>query len=292
MICTVESAFGNSRTEPLHYPAFKHEGRIDIMRDDLIHPVVCGNKWRKLRYIIQHLQSNHFSKLVTFGGAYSNHLAAAAFAGKIFGIETHAFVRGDEDRPLNNYETLCLKQGMQINHVSRSAYRDKEQLFNEAFGNDPKAFFLDEGGNHPLALKGCAEMVDEWTRPYDYVVLPVGTGTTMEGLVQGVLKHGYQTSIIGISTLKNNHALDKRLLPYPASSWQILHDYHRGKYGAVDDELIQYCKEFHALTGVLLDPVYTGKMMMAAEDLLQKNFFEPNASVLFIHTGGLLSAVH
>jgi 1-aminocyclopropane-1-carboxylate deaminase len=281
------SLFKPSHTEPLSCALFDYNQRINILRDDLIHPVVSGNKWRKLKFFIDHIQQTGQAPIVTFGGAYSNHLVATSFAGKYFNIPTHAFVRGDETREFNAYEQCCLSNGMTLQHVSRTAYRDKETLFKAYVREQRAAVFLDEGGDHALALKGCAEIFNDLQEPYDYIVLAAGTGTTMEGLVKAVAEKNAQTKIIGISVLKNNLDIDRRLQKYDHQHWEVCHNYHRGKYAKTDAELLAFMDAFKKETGIILDPVYTGKMMLAVGDLLRSGYFKGSGKILLIHTGGV-----
>jgi 1-aminocyclopropane-1-carboxylate deaminase len=270
--------------------AFTGSGiQLDILRDDLIHPIVSGNKWRKLKYFIEQVIKDGKAPIVTFGGAYSNHLVATAYAGKYFNIKTHGFIRGDEARQLNQYEQLCIENDMTLQHISRGNYKDKKKLFELFREQYPEAVFLDEGGDHPLALQGCSDILDELENTYDYIVLAAGTGTTMEGLVKGVSERGINTRIMGISVLKNNLDLNKRMEKYPSAYWIVSHDYHRGKYASIDEELLQFIRDFYAGTAIRLDPVYTGKMMMAVMDLYQNGFFNTTQKVLVVHTGGSLS---
>lgn len=258
-----------------------------MLRDDLIHPLISGNKWRKLKYIIRHMQVSGKNRLVSFGGAYSNHLVATAVAGRHFGIETVGFVRGNESRALNAYETCCVEHGMKLIHVERSAYRDKQALFEQYFGQDPGAEFVGEGGRHPMALPGCAEIIDELENSYDYILLSLGTGTSMEGLVKRVSELGLNTVIIGISSLKGNTELDRIMENYPHAYWQIEHGYSRGKYARNDTELTAFIHQFYRDTGIRLEHVYTGKMMMALQDMLNSGKIEPGKRILCIHTGGV-----
>ncbi len=281
--------FQPSHIERLTCSFFDFNPNIDILRDDLIHPVVSGNKWRKLKYVIQELKKLEDPVLVTFGGAYSNHLVATAYAANYFHIKAHGFVRGDEARELNLYERICLDNHMTLQHVSRTDYRDKLKLFHDFRLLNPGAVFLNEGGDHELALKGCGEILDEPGNTYDYIVLAAGTGTTVQGLVKGVIERGMDTKVIGISALKGNKELDRRLAKYPQNFWQIEHHYHRGRYASMDGELLGFIKDFFVETGIRLDPVYTGKMMLAAIDLYRKEFFRHDDRVLLIHTGGLLA---
>lgn len=285
----MQSPFNPSRIDTISTPLIGDGFEFDMLRDDLIHPIVSGNKWRKLKYIIQHILDNKIEHLVTFGGAYSNHLVATAFAGKYFNIKTSAFVRGDEVRPLNHYEQLCIDHNMELIKVNRADYKNKTALYNNYFPNPINTIFINEGGDHPLALLGCEEILDELDKHYDYILLCMGTGTTMEGLVKGINNKHINTKILGISSLKNNFDLDKKMAHYDATSFQIFHDYHRGKYGKIDDVLVKFIKDFYSETGIKTDVVYTGKMLMALNDMLQKNIIQRDQKVLCIHTGGLLA---
>ncbi len=280
--------FNQSKVEPLQSAIFNGLN-LDILRDDLIHPIVSGNKWRKLKYIVQHIQNNGIEHVVTFGGAYSNHLVAVAFVCNYLGIKSSAFIRGDEQRTQNHYEKICLENDMQLLPVSRAEYRNKELLFKTYYGQMENCMMIDEGGNHELALLGCKEILDELDKVYNYIILSLGTGTTMEGLVKGIISKNISTKIIGISALKNNFELDKRLEKYNPNSWAIFHDYHRGKYGKIDEELVQYIQKFYLETSIKLDTIYTGKMLMAVEDLFEKKYFKPTDKILLVHTGGLLA---
>ncbi len=285
----MQSPFNHSRIDTISTPLIGDSFEFDMLRDDLIHPIVSGNKWRKLKYIIQHILDNKIEHLVTFGGAYSNHLVATAFAGKYFNIKTSAFVRGDEVRPLNHYEQLCIDHNMELIKVNRADYKNKTALYNNYFPNPMNTIFINEGGDHPLALLGCEEILNELDKHYDYILLSMGTGTTMEGLVKAVNNKHLNTKILGISSLKNNFDLDKKMAHYDATSFQIFHDYHRGKYGKIDEVLVKFIKDFYSETGIKTDVVYTGKMLMALNDMLQQDIIQRDQKVLCIHTGGLLA---
>ena len=279
--------FNNSKIEALTFSGFGNELEIDILRDDLIHPIISGNKWRKLKYIVDHISKDKGQTLVTFGGAYSNHLVAAAFAGKLFGIKTHGFVRGNEPRDMNAYEKICVENEMTLEHVARAEYKDKYTLFEQFKQKNPNAFFVGEGGRHPLALKGCAEILNDLEKTYDYIFLSIGTGTTMEGIVGACVSKQLKTKVIGISSLKNNSELDEIMAQFPVKNWQIEHDYHRGKYAKNDTELDNFIQKFLVETDIQLEFVYTAKMMMAVQDFISKGFFNSSDKILCIHTGGL-----
>jgi 1-aminocyclopropane-1-carboxylate deaminase len=282
-----------SRVETLNFSEFDVGIQIDILRDDAIHPIVSGNKWRKLKYPIQSILENKNKLLVTFGGAYSNHLIATACAAQHFGLRSFAFVRGDEKRSLNDIEKKCMAFGMELKHVSREAYRDKEALIRAHFENQTEIEVVGEGGRHPLAFKGCQEILNDLETEYDNIVLSVGTGTTMEGLVQGVIQQQLKTKIVGISSLKNNFELDEIMNKYQSKHWKIEHYYHRGKYAKSDAALEQFIEKFQQETHIQLETTYTGKMMMGLIDLIAKGKLETkNKRILCIHTGGVLKLVN
>ncbi len=275
-----------SKIEALPY-AISQGYDIDVLRDDLIHPLIAGNKWRKLSGIIEWAKTLEQAHIVTFGGAYSNHLVATAVAGKLLGIQTTGFVRGDEIRDSNAYEICCQDHGMQLIHVNRGQYRQKQALFEHYFGSAANAIMVDEGGRHPKSFIGCSKILDELKKTYDYIVLSVGTGTTLEGLVQGCIQRQLPSKVIGISSLKNNFDLDRQMQDYPQKHWQILHDYHRGKYAQSDSELMAFMDWFKSKSGIQLEHVYTGKMFMAIMDLIRQGQFKTTDKILCIHTGGL-----
>jgi 1-aminocyclopropane-1-carboxylate deaminase len=284
------SPFHPSRVDSISTPLIGDGFKFDILRDDLIHPIVSGNKWRKLKYIIQHAIDNQFESIVSFGGAYSNHLIALAFAGNHFNIKTVGFVRGNEKREMNHYELTCLENKMQLIHVERSDYKDKKQLFQQHFGNNSKALFVHEGGDHLLAEPGVAEILDELKNHYNYIILSLGTGTTLYGLTKSIKNRNLSTKTIGISSLKNNFDLDKKMSEFSNSDFEIFHNYHRGKYAKMDNELLEFIQQFYLETSILTEPVYTGKMLMALDDLIKKTYFKSSDKVLCIHTGGLYAS--
>lgn len=256
-------------------------------RDDLIHPIISGNKWRKLKYLLKEAQHQHKNHLVTFGGAYSNHLMATAGAAARFGFKATGIVRGDEVN--NDTLFMCRLHGMNLIFADRDSYRDKQQLFNQYFGNDDQAFFIDEGGTSPEAVKGCSELIDELTDTYDHIICAAGTGATAAGIISGIAQNNLNTTCHVVPVLKNGGFIGDeicKLAPAPAN-YQLHTGYHFGGYGKTTGELITFVKQFVADTGILIEPVYTGKMFYALYDLAAKNYFKPGSKVLAIHTGGL-----
>lgn len=262
--------------------------KVTLKRDDMIHPFISGNKWRKLKYHLQEALQIKKKHLVTFGGAWSNHLLATACAGATFKFKTTAFVRGDEQAS-NPVLTMCRLFGMELIYVDRDAYRDKENLYLDHFAQDPDTFYIHEGGYGPLGAKGCAELIDELQHPYQHIFTACGTGTTLAGIASAVDKKDLFTQVHGVPVLKNGsfiHAEVQQL--YPGITLPTLHlDYHFGGYAKTRPELLAFTQHFIAETGIMIEPTYTGKLLYAIDDLIHNDYFTPADQVLVIHTGGL-----
>lgn len=261
---------------------------VFIKRDDLIHPYISGNKWRKLKYILRKAKSSNRSHLITFGGAYSNHLLATACAGAKFNFKTTGIVRGEE--VTNATLLLCKLFGMELKFIDRETYKNKQSYFQTHYSNNESAFFIDEGGACFEAVQGCAELIKELSRPYDHIFCACGTGTTAAGILNGIHEHQFDTTLHAVPVLKNGGFIKDDILQYSHSDNNlILHlDYHFGGYAKTNNDLIKFIKSISSKTGILLDPVYTGKMFYAINDLISKDYFKPGSSILAIHTGGLL----
>ena len=260
---------------------------VFIKRDDLIHPVISGNKWRKLKYLLLKAQAEQKNHLVTFGGAYSNHLLATAAAAAKFGFKSTGFVRGAMVE--NDTLFLCRLHGMNLIFTDRESYRDKAGLFAQYFGSDAEAVFIDEGGASSEGARGCSELVDELTETYDHIFCACGTGTTAAGIINGLNQHGLTTKFHAVPVLKNGGFLKdeiEKLLKTP-DDFQLHLAYHFGGYAKTEPRLVGFIKRFIAETGILIDPVYTGKILFALYDLAEQGVFKPGEKVLAIHTGGL-----
>lgn len=260
---------------------------VFIKRDDLIHPIISGNKWRKLKYLLKQAQSENKTRLVTFGGAYSNHLLATAAAASKFGFKSTGFVRGEEVN--NDTLFLCRLHGMNLLFTDRESYRDKRALFNKHFAEDAQSFFIEEGGASPLGAKGCSELIDELTESYDNIFCACGTGTTAAGIINGINQHQSTTQFHAIPVLKNGEFLKEEIDKFliQPSPYQLHTDYHFGGYAKTTFELINFIRRFVSSTGILIEPVYTGKMLYAVYDLAAKDHFKPGSKILVIHTGGI-----
>ena len=260
-----------------------------MKREDLIHPFVSGNKFRKLKYNLLQAKTENQSTLLTFGGAYSNHIAAVAYAGRENGFQTIGIIRGDElaDKIASN-PTLKFAQecGMQFEFVSREDYRLKtDAAFLEQLENKFGSFYLiPEGGTNALAIKGCEEILTQEDGIFDYVACAIGTGGTISGIINSALPH---QKILGFPALKGDFLQDEIRNFVQNENWELILDYHFGGYGKVNTDLVDFINRFLEKTKIPLDPVYTGKMVFGIVDLIEKNYFPENATILLIHTGGL-----
>jgi 1-aminocyclopropane-1-carboxylate deaminase len=276
---------------PVHQltnPLFDTHGvQVYLKRDDLIHPMISGKKWRKLKYLLKTAQHQHKNHLVTFGGAYSNHLLATAAAAAKFGFKATGIVRGEEVD--NNTLFLCKLHGMQLLFTDRDSYRDKPELFQQHFGHDDEAFFIDEGGASAEGAQGCSELINELTDTYNHIFCACGTGTTAAGIINGITQHQLKTKFNAVPVFKNGGFIKEeidRFLTSPAD-YDLHTDYHFGGYGKATAPLIDFVKQFVAQTGIVIEPVYTGKMMYALYDLIGKGHFTPGSKILAIHSGGI-----
>ena len=260
-----------------------------MKREDLIHPFVSGNKFRKLKYNLLQAKTENQSTLLTFGGAYSNHIAAVAYAGKEKGFQTIGIIRGDElGDKIESNPTLKFAQecGMQFEFVSREDYRLKTySAFFEQLENKFGSFYLiPEGGTNAFAIKGCEEILTQEDGIFDYVACAIGTGGTISGVINSAFR--YQ-KILGFPALKGDFLQDEIRNFVQNENWELITEYHFGGYAKVNDELIAFINWFFEQTQIPLDPVYTGKMVFGVFDLINKNYFPENSKILLIHTGGL-----
>ena len=272
--------------------SFPNSISVHIKRDDLNHPFVSGNKLRKLKYNLLQAKSENQETLLTFGGAYSNHIAAVAYAGKEQGFKTIGIIRGDElaDKISENPTLLfAQKCGMQFEFVSREDYRLKTEIpflenLKKKFGD---FYLVPEGGTNELAVKGCQEILTEEDSEFDFVCCAMGTGGTISGIIKSVLPH---QKVLGFPALKGDFLKNEIRNFVPRSkddNWELITDYHFGGYGKVTPELITFINGFYAKTQIPLDPIYTGKMVFGVIDLIEKGYFPENSKILLIHTGGL-----
>lgn len=277
-----------SPVHTLSLPLLTNKGiQLDVKRDDLIHPFVSGNKWRKLKYIVQKANRENRNHFVTFGGAWSNHILATACLSAQIGYKSTAYIRGEKVQ--NPVLQLCETFGMTLKYTDRESYRDKKNIYNEFHMNDPQALFIDEGGYSHEAAQGCEEIMMELDQHYDHIFCACGTGATLAGIAKGAESYQPEALIHGVPVLKNGAFISDSVFQlYPSIKEVTLHlQYHFGGYGKTKPELIDFIKNFCSKTGILVEPVYTGKVFFAVMDLINKGYFKRGDKVLIIHTGGL-----
>jgi 1-aminocyclopropane-1-carboxylate deaminase len=270
------------------------EVSLFLKREDLLHPMISGNKYRKLYYNIKKAKALNATKLITFGGAYSNHILATASAGFEFGFKTLGIIRGEElakdiTKTLSINPTLnaAHKLGMDFHFISRKNYALKSTttFLNDLLVRYPNAYIIPEGGTNALAVKGCEAILGEDTASFDIICCSIGTGGTISGIINSSLEH---QRVIGFPALKGDF-LKKEIANtcLNKGNWELVTDYHFGGYAKITKDLITFNNSFYQLTGILLDPIYTGKMVYGVVDLIQKNKIRAGSKILLIHTGGL-----
>lgn len=264
-----------------------------VKRLDMIHPEISGNKWYKLKYNLVEAKEKSFDTLLTFGGAYSNHIYATAAAADIFNFKSIGVIRGEEHLPLNPTLQFVSQRGMILHYLNRTNYRIKNSkdiinYLKDKFGN---FYIIPEGGSNILAIKGCKEIVKDIGQKFDFICTASGTGGTLAGLVSGNFS---SANILGFSVLKNGEFLNQNVVELLSesgesnnSNWKIFTSYHFGGYAKINYELIEFIKEFYKKFSVQLEPVYSGKMMFGIYDLIKKNYFPPGSKIIALHNGGL-----
>jgi 1-aminocyclopropane-1-carboxylate deaminase len=268
---------------------FPNNITLEMKREDLIHPLVSGNKFRKLKYNLLEAKEQKKTTVLSFGGAFSNHIAAVAYAGPQNGFRTIGIIRGEElgsQQDLNPTLSFAKSCGMQFEFVSREAYRLKSE---ESFIQNLRSKFGDfylvpEGGTNALAIKGCQEILTEQDADFDFICCAIGTGGTISGLINSAYPH---QKVLGFPALKGDFLNDEIRIFAQNENWKLISDYHFGGYGKVNEELIAFMNHFFSTTQILLDPIYTGKMVYGVLDLIANNYFPSGSKILMIHTGGL-----
>jgi len=282
-----------SPIQEVDFPLLKNKNiRLWIKRDDLIHPWVSGNKYRKLKYNLKSAIENKCKNIVTFGGAFSNHLHATAGACALLGLKSVGIVRGEIDLS-NPTIKFCIERGMNLIPVSRAAYRLKEnsQEIMELIQKYPDCYMVPEGGTNQLALRGASEIVDEikiqWSEMPEYLTLACGTGGTTAGILSA---NTLNSKVIAFSALKSSHLESeiKQLSDFKnAEKLSVQTDFHFGGYANWNTELIDFIYDFEKQTDIPLDHVYNGKAMFGLFKLILSDYFEPGSTICYIHTGGL-----
>jgi 1-aminocyclopropane-1-carboxylate deaminase len=266
---------------------------LHIKREDLADAHMGGNKWRKLKYNLIQASEQHDNTLLTFGGAWSNHIYATAAAGKHFGFKTIGIIRGGPYHRLNPTLQFARDCGMQLDYVNRQTYRKKDSpaFIGELHQRYGDFYLLPEGGSNQLALKGCAGIVDDISMPFDIITTACGTGATLAGIITALNPDQHA---IGFAALKGADFLDQDVTTMLAASghasahnWHIEKNYHLGGYAKTSAQLFAFIRQFKSDFGIELDAVYTGKMFYGLFELISNGTFDKGTHIIAVHTGGL-----
>lgn len=279
-----------SENQLVHVPLLTEKQiTLVLKREDLLHPFISGNKYRKLKYNLLEAKKGRCSTILTFGGAFSNHIAATAYAAKEKGFKAIGVIRGDE---LNEswHENTTLRKarenGMVFKFVSRKEYRLKETdsfilKLREEFG---EFYVIPEGGTNRLAIKGCEEIITKEDKEFDVVCSSAGTGGTVSGIINSKFLH---QEVLAFSALKGDFLKNVIQNKVTNQRWNLITDYHFGGYAKISQELVEFINDFKNQTGIALDPIYTGKMIFGLLDMIKRDTFAVGTKILAIHTGGI-----
>jgi len=292
----IENPF--SLLQQVQHPLFsQHNIQVKIKRDDLLHHIISGNKWRKLKYNLKHLIQQKYHGALSFGGSYSNHIHAFAFACYQQNIPCIGIIRGEKQYQNNYTLTWARHWGMTCHFVDRKTYRRRfdEDFLAELQSQYPNHFIVPEGGSNHLAIQGVSEVMSELAQQteFDTLISPVGSGGTLAGIISGDHLQGNQHKILGVAVLKQAEYLKQeitKLLPTNAKThdnWQLLTDFHRGGYAKFSADDIARIIAFSQQAHLPFEPVYSGKMLLAFLDLLAQGYFKPNERIVLLHTGGI-----
>ncbi len=292
-LIALEKQFSRSELTPIHAPSLAEQQlEVWLKRDDLLHPIISGNKWRKLKYALNHALSLHKTTLISMGGAYSNHLHALAFVGNALNLNTKAFIRGERPTVLNPTLQDLMAWNMHLTFVSRSEYRQLRlyKAFNALPDLHSNEYWIPEGGAMDCALQGVREIIQEIPIAYDVICTACGTGTTLAGIISGVPE---TTQVMGFAALKGADFLNAdvaKMLSTQQSirkNWQIQLNYHLGGFAKQTPLLSKFIHDFAQHHAVNLEPIYTGKMLFGLYDLIYQGYFSTGQRIIALHTGGL-----
>ena len=264
---------------------------VATLRLDQIHPVISGNKWYKLKYYLQAAKKANATTIASFGGPYSNHLVALAFAASLNGIKSIGYVRLNKDEPKSVTLLEAISYGMELVYLGRSAFQEKKMELLDAFSksNTFQTYYVDEGGYGIIGAKGASIIMtqNENIDKYQYILCAVGTGTMIAGIINAAKN---EQKIIGIPVLKNEGSIEfeiRSLLHDKEAKFELLHSFHQGGYAKTTPDQIAFMNHLWDKSNISTDIVYTGKVFFALNELLKQKYFKSNSNVLVIHSGGL-----
>jgi len=269
-------------------PSLSAQNTVDILRLDIMHPVVSGNKFFKLRFYIDAARADGASIVASFGGPYSNHIVALAYAAKEAGLNSIGYIRSNDNEPLTESLAEAKAYGMELIFLGRSEFQTKKEAILIDRFNTSSTYFIDEGGYGSIGAKGAATILtDHATEQYDYIIAAVGTGTMLAGCIHAALPH---QKVIGIPVLKNEGTINAEinaLLIDSNKPYTLLHQFHQGGYAKTNPTMIEFMNALWQKEKIPTDIVYTSKLIFAVDQLIKENYFENGKSILVLHSGGL-----
>ena len=287
-LCSMPESFQINIPSPVEcLQDFHQDYEVYIKREELIHPLFGGNKWRKLKYNIEFFNNNDYSHIISFGGAFSNHIAALSAIAYKYNIPSVGLIRGEINDLNNPTLTKAKANGMELYAISRSEYRLKENSkdVQEILSQYPNSLLIPEGGSNELARKGVNEIGYEIGDRYDYVIVAAGTGMTAMGILESLSP---ETKLIIVAVLKDNSLVDKmKSVGKNASTYHLTFDFHEGGYAKVTERLSREYHSFFNHYNIALDPIYNAKVLLALRTLCYQNYFQRGSKILFLNTGGL-----
>ena len=269
-------------------PSFGHHQKVDLLRLDIIHPIISGNKFYKLRYYIELALVKGVSTVASFGGPYSNHIVALAYTAKEAGLKSIGYIRSNEDEPITPSLKEAKAYGMELVYLGRTDFQIKKAAILQSSASNTDCYLIDEGGYGIIGAKGAATILTEIdTAHYDTIICAVGTGTMLAGIVNAADPH---QKIIGIPVLKNEASIDAEinaLLEDKNRPYTLLHQFHQGGYAKTNPMMLDFMNRIWDAEKIPTDIVYTSKLLFGVAQLIKENYFEKNTSILVIHSGGL-----
>ncbi len=268
--------------------SFSQSQKVDLLRLDLLHPIVSGNKFYKLQFYIAAAIENGVSKVASFGGPYSNHIVALAYTAKEAGLKSIGYIRTNADEPMTPSLKDAKAYGMELVYLGRTDFQSKKASILQSSEAMTDFYFIDEGGYGTIGAKGAATILTEQnTVHYDYIICAVGTGTMLAGCINAASPN---QKIIGIPVLKNEGSIESEinaLIEDKNRTYTLLHQFHQGGYAKTNPMMLDFMNRLWDTEKIPTDIVYTSKLLFGVEQLIQENYFEKDASILVIHSGGL-----
>jgi 1-aminocyclopropane-1-carboxylate deaminase len=268
--------------------SFGRNQKVELLRLDVIHPIVSGNKFYKLRYYIELALAKGVSTVASFGGPYSNHIVALAYTAKEAGLKSIGYIRTNEDEPMTPSLKEAKAYGMELVYLGRTDFQTKKAAILQSSASNTDCYLIDEGGYGIIGAKGAATILTENdTNHYDYIICAVGTGTMLAGIINAA---DPRQKIIGIPVLKNENSIDaeiKALLEDKNRPYTLLHQFHQGGYAKTNPMMLDFMNRLWDAEKIPTDIVYTSKLLFGVEQLIKENYFEKDTSILVIHSGGL-----